>query len=143
MSNFQKESAGYLANHMARLFALGLQNRLQHLGLAPAQFMVLLELWREDGRTQVDLVRALDVEQATMANTLKRMERDDLILRKASKSDARARLIFLTERARGMEEEAKAAARAQNQIAMAGIEGEDRARFLDLMRQVIANMKRG
>lgn len=128
---------------MARLFALGLQNRLQNLGLAPAQFMVLLELWRQDGRTQVDLVKALDVEQATMANTLKRMERDGLILRRASKSDARARLIFLTERAREMEDEAKAAAQTQNRVAMAGIAEEDQARFLDLMQQVIANMKRG
>ena len=66
-------SAGYLANHMARLFAQRLHERIRPLGLAPAQFMTLLALWEEDGLTQRDLFERLDVEQATMANTLARM----------------------------------------------------------------------
>ena len=79
--DFRKdESAGYLANHMARLFAIALNERIGPLGLAPAQFMTLLELWNEDGLSQKDLVQRLDVEQATMANTLSRMERDVLVL---------------------------------------------------------------
>ncbi|WP_171180025.1 MarR family winged helix-turn-helix transcriptional regulator [Ruegeria sp. HKCCD8929] len=143
MSDFQENSAGYLANHMARLFAAGLQKRIQPLGVAPAQFMVLLELWTRDGRTQADLVGALDVEQATMANTLNRMQRDGLIERRASDTDRRSRLVFLTDRARGLEAEAKAAARAQNAQALAGIDEADRARFLALMRRAIANMQRG
>ena len=74
---FQKErSAGFLANHMARLFANGLQQRIRPLGLAPAQFMTLLALWDEDGLTQRELVQRLNVEQATMANTLIRMPAD-------------------------------------------------------------------
>ncbi|MEX0365967.1 MAG: MarR family winged helix-turn-helix transcriptional regulator [Ruegeria sp.] len=143
MSDFQENSAGYLANHMARLFAAGLQKRIQPLGVAPAQFMVLLELWARDGRTQADLVGALDVEQATMANTLNRMQRDGLIERRASETDKRSRLVFLTDRARGLEAEAKAAARAQNAQALAGLDEADRARFLALMRRAIANMQRG
>jgi len=83
-------SAGYLANHMARLFAQRLHERIRPLGLAPAQFMTLLELWTADGLTQSDLVERLDVEQATMANTLGRMERDGLIERRADERDARA-----------------------------------------------------
>ena len=79
MSDFDKHrSAGYLANHMARVFAHALAERIRPLGLAPGQFMTLIELWREDGLTQRDLVARLDVEQATMANTLKRMERDGI-----------------------------------------------------------------
>ncbi|MEX0316943.1 MAG: MarR family winged helix-turn-helix transcriptional regulator [Ruegeria sp.] len=143
MSDFQENSAGYLANHMARLFAAGLQKRIQPLGLAPAQFMVLLELWVRDGRTQADLVGALDVEQATMANTLNRMQRDGLIERRASETDKRSRLVFLTDRARGLEAEAKAAARTQNAQALAGIDDADRVLFLALMRRAIANMQRG
>lgn len=62
MSNFREKSAGYLANHMARLFASGLQRRIQPMGLAPAQFMVLLELWEQDDLTQSDLVARIEVE---------------------------------------------------------------------------------
>jgi DNA-binding MarR family transcriptional regulator len=101
--NFRDSSAGFLANHMARLFASALAEGLRPLGIAPAQFMVLLELWREDGLTQRDLVERLDVEQATMASTLNRMERDGLIERRAHATDRRAQLIHATDKARGLE----------------------------------------
>ncbi|MEO0363426.1 MAG: MarR family transcriptional regulator, partial [Pseudomonadota bacterium] len=39
MTFAKSKSAGYVANHMARLFAIGLQRRIKPLGLAPAQFM--------------------------------------------------------------------------------------------------------
>ena len=136
-------SAGYLANHMARLFALGLHVRVRPLGLAPAQFPVLLELWGEDGLTQRQLVERLDVEQATMANTLARMERDGLIRRQPHPTDGRAQSVHLTEAARALLTPATAAARAQNDAALAGLSAEERAQFLALMARVIRNLKGG
>ncbi|MGO4834414.1 MarR family winged helix-turn-helix transcriptional regulator [Rhizobiaceae sp. 2RAB30] len=139
---FEKnESAGYLANHMARLFAIGLQERIKPLDLAPGQFMVLLELWREDNLSQRDLVERLDVEQATIANTLARMERDGLISRVPHQGDARMKLIRLTPKARRVEADAIAAARAQNEVALADLSPTEREQFLDLMRRVISRMQ--
>jgi len=143
MSFSKSESAGYLANHMARLFASGLQRRIAPLGLAPAQFMVLLELWALDGQTQGALTQALDVEQATMANTLRRMERDGLIERRPSKDDRRARLVCLTQKARGLKDQATRAAMEQNRAALAGLNEMERAALTDLMQRVIAAMQRG
>jgi len=48
----------------------------------PAQFLALSELWGDDGLTQRELAERLGVEQATMANTLARMERDRLVERR-------------------------------------------------------------
>ncbi|MAZ16892.1 MAG: MarR family transcriptional regulator [Ahrensia sp.] len=136
--DFKKaESAGYLANHMARLFANALHERIRPLGLAPAQFMTLLELWEEDGRTQKDLVRRLDIEQATMANTLKRMERDGLIIRQENPKDRRAQLIRLTEKARALQDDATAAANAVNAIALGGLSEDERRVFIRMMTRVI------
>jgi len=143
MTTFKTNSAGFLANHMARLFAKGLAERVEPLGLAPAQFMTLLELWDEDGVTQQALRLRLDLEQATMANTLKRMERDELIIRRAHKSDKRARLVFLTDKARGLRDEALAAAAEQNEQAMAGLSETERAQLIRLMQHVIKRMQRG
>lgn len=142
MTEFKNISAGYMANHMARLFAAGLHKRIHPMGLAPAQFMVLLELWAGDGQTQADLVAALNVEQATMANTLSRMERDGLIERRASDTDKRARNVFLTDRARSLESDAMAAAQAVNRAALADLDEEERRQFLNLMQRVIATMAR-
>ena len=136
--DFKKEkSAGYLANHMARLFANALHERIRPLGLAPAQFMTLLELWEGDGLTQKELVQRLDVEQATMANTLNRMERDGLIEREENPKDRRARVIRLTDKARGREADAKATANQVNGIALSGLSEDERRVFVKTMTRVI------
>ncbi|MBR9843046.1 MAG: MarR family transcriptional regulator [Rhodobacteraceae bacterium] len=140
---FEKEhSLGFLSNHLARLMAHGLQKRLAPLDLAPAQFMVLLELWEEDGLTQTDLVARLDVEQATMANTLTRMERDGLIIREKSVADRRARIVVLTEAARSRHAEAIIAAQEQNRIALHGLDENEQAELIRLIGKVISNLKR-
>ncbi len=143
MKDFDKSrSAGYLANHQARLFAQALAERINPMGLAPAQFQCLLELWREDGLTQRDLVQRLDVEQATMANTLKRMERDGLIERRAHEGDGRARTIHLTERARELQGPAQAEAHAVNARATAEMSEAERLAFLDLMTRAVEALRR-
>ncbi|WP_335947640.1 MarR family transcriptional regulator [Salipiger bermudensis] len=143
MKDFDKSrSAGYLANHQARLFAQALAERIKPMGLAPAQYQCLLELWREDGLTQRDLVQRLDVEQATMANTLKRMERDGLIERRAHEGDARARTIHLTERARDLQGPAQAEAQAVNARATAEMSDEERTAFLDLMTRAVDALRK-
>jgi DNA-binding MarR family transcriptional regulator len=134
-------SAGFLANHMARLFAKGLQQNIKPLGLAPAQFMTLLALWEKDGLTQRELVERLDVEQATMANTLTRMERDGLIQRRAHPDDGRSQSIHLTPKAVALREPATDAARAVNGVALGGLNEDERTVFLDLARRVIDSLK--
>ena len=139
---FDKEdSAGYLTNHMARLFAKGLQDRIAPLGIVIGQFPILLALWEGDGVTQRELLAKLDIEQATLANTLARMERDGLIKRSRHPSDARAQTISLTARSIGIRDRAYEAAEAQNALAMSALSAEERTQFLDHMRRVIGAMR--
>ena len=133
------DSATYLASLLAKSFSRALQERGQKLGFAPGQFPVLLELWSEEGLTQKQLLDRLDIEQATMANTLARMERDGLILRKKHPTDKRALQIFLTDKARAMEAEAKAAAIAADQSLLSGVRHFEREVMLEYMRMAIAN----
>lgn len=135
---FEREkSAGYLVNYAARLFGRRLHGAIAPLGLAPAQFLVLLELWEEDGLTQADLVSRLNVEQATLANTMSRMERDGLVERREKRGDRRARLIYLTDKARALEDEAKRNAAQINAFALAGLEEGERDQFLEALERVI------
>jgi len=104
------ESATYLAGQLARAFSRALQMKASQLGFSAGHFPILIELWNQDGLTQRQLLDRIDIEQATMANTLSRMERDGLIERKPHPKDKRAQLVFLTARARDLKEEALAAA---------------------------------
>ncbi len=140
--HFEKDtSAGYLVNHLARLFGIALTERLKPLNLAPAQFMVLLVLWREAGLSQRQLVERLSVEQATMANTLGRMERDGLIERRPHPQDGRVQLIFPTARAVALEAAATDAAARVNADALAGLDAPEIAVFLANLRHVMANLQ--
>ncbi|MCW2308282.1 MarR family winged helix-turn-helix transcriptional regulator [Rhodobium gokarnense] len=141
-SGFDKtRSAGYLANHMARLFAIALAEEIRPLGLAPAQFMTLLELWRTDGLTQKQLVERLNVEQATMANTIARMERDGLVSRRPHPDDGRAQSIHVTEKARALEAPATAAATRVNDSALKDFSQAERDQFNALMARAIDALK--
>lgn len=134
-------SLGFVSNQLARLFAMRLQEAMLDIGLAPAQFMTLVELWREDGLTQKGLVERLDVEQATMANTLSRMERDGLILRKDNPEDRRSRTIWVTDKARALQSAATSAAVSVNARAQGDMGAEDVATTLQAMRAMIAALK--
>ena len=134
-------SAGFLANHIARLFAAGLQVRIKPLGLTTGTFPALLELWEEDGLTQKALVERLDIEQATMANTLRRMERDGLVQRRPHPADGRSQQVWLTRKARSLREDALAAATAQNEFALAGLAPDERELFIQFMTRTIDRMR--
>lgn len=136
----KNQSAGYLLNHLARIFARGLTARIKPLGLTTGNFPALLELWEADGLTQKELVERLDIEQATMANTLARMERDGLIVRKKDESDGRVQRVWLTEQAKGLRVPAVSAALDENEFELAGLSKAERDQFVALMQKVIASI---
>jgi len=136
------DSAAYLASQLAKGFARSLHQRAAGLGFLPGQFPILLELWSEDGLTQKQLLERVDIEQATMANTLSRMERDGLIERRPHPSDKRAQLIFLTGKAAAMQTDAVRAAMAADQDLFRGFRTFERELLLEYIRRILDNAKR-
>ncbi|MAC12023.1 MAG: MarR family transcriptional regulator [Sphingorhabdus sp.] len=130
-------SAGYLINDLARRFAAALQTRIKPMGLSTGVFPIMVQLWEEDGLTQADLVRRIGIEQATMANTLTRMQRDGLIDRRPSQADGRAQEVRLTEKGRKLQVPAIEAALAVNASALSGLSSDERSQFLNLLSKTI------
>ncbi|MFA1622450.1 MarR family winged helix-turn-helix transcriptional regulator [Rhizobium mongolense] len=136
------DSGAYLASQLAKGFARSLQQRAARLGFSPGQFPILLELWAEDGLTQKQLLERVDIEQATMANTLARMARDGLIERRPHPSDKRAQLIFLTPNARAIEDEAVEIAREADLALFQGFKTFERELMLEYIRRLLENAKK-
>lgn len=141
MSFRRAESAGYLVNHAARLFAKALQEEIGRHGVWPGYFPVLLVLWENDGRTQAEIARLVDVQQPTLANTLRRMRRDGLIRRVPDPTDRRAERIHMTPRARGLEEPLTRSARRVNEQALRGLGRVGRSALLGYLRHTIVNLR--
>jgi DNA-binding MarR family transcriptional regulator len=137
MTAFRDSSPGYLINDLARQFANALQARIRPLGLSTGVFPVLVHLWEQDGLTQSDLVARVGVEQATMANTLARMQRDGLVTRRRDDQDGRIQRNWLTEHAKLLREPAIAAAGEVNRTALSGLSAAERAQFVALLGKAI------
>ncbi len=127
---------------LARSMTRVLQSRAAQLGFSPGQFPVLLELWDEEGLTQRQLLDRVDVEQATMANTLARMERDGLIERRVHPNDKRAQQIFLTAKARTMREDALVAAQEAEDAIFKGFRRFEKELLKEYIRWAISNARK-
>lgn len=135
------ESLGYQVNHLARLLAKALHERIATHGVVPGQFAQLLALYEQDGRSQHELCERVRIDQSTMAHTLRRMERDGLIRRTTDPVDRRRALITLTERARGLENDLVEAAQEVNAAATRGFTDEEVAVYLGLVARLIDNLE--
>lgn len=137
----QRVTLGYLINLLARLLAQTLKVRNGPGGILPGQFPIVLELLNEDGMTQRELCEHVKVEQATMANTLKRMERDGLLVRKICAEDGRQSRIHLTERGANLGRVAVVNAREVNRIALSELDSSEEAHLRTILIGMAARLE--
>jgi DNA-binding MarR family transcriptional regulator len=69
----------------------------------PSYGSVLLPLFEEDGLRMGELARRARLSKQTMTALVRRLEREELVTRRADAGDARASLVFLTPRSRAFE----------------------------------------
>jgi DNA-binding MarR family transcriptional regulator len=135
----RSDSLLYLAGRLTKTLSRALHKRASALGFSPGQFPVLLALWCQDGLTQRQLLDRLEVEQATLANTLARMERDGLIGRKPHPKDRRAQIIELTDHGRELERVATEAAAQADAEVFAGFRLFEQELLKEYLRKAAAN----
>ena len=66
------------------------------LELTPEQWIVLVQLWNQDGQSQSALSELTLRDRPTMSRILETMEKSDLVERSVDAQDARSRLVKLT-----------------------------------------------
>jgi DNA-binding MarR family transcriptional regulator len=139
--SFREESLGYQVNHLARLLAQALAAGIAPYGVVPGQFAQLLALFEQDGLTQRELCDRVGIEQATMAKTLQRMQRDGLVRCDPDPDDKRRIRVYLTDQGRAIEHDLVAAARSVNAAATDGLTDRQTATYLKLTAHLIANLE--
>ncbi|MFV0320944.1 MAG: MarR family winged helix-turn-helix transcriptional regulator [Alphaproteobacteria bacterium] len=79
----------YLLSMANRFAERKVNDILTPYNIKSGQVIALFLLYENPGLTQKDICDLTGIEQPTIANTLKRMERDALIIRKSDKTDKR------------------------------------------------------
>ena len=126
----------------AKLSKANMDARVSRYDVTPAQTHVLLYLQQHGGRVpQHELAEFLRVKPSTVNGVLDRMEEKGLVRRSVSGSDARRRLITLTEK--GAEQQAlfQQSFLDVEEAMVRGFTQEERETLCALLDRVIQNLK--
>ena len=139
---FNQEDSRFFTrlSRLQRLYSKALAKRLDPHGVKPGYLDILDRLWAGDNVTQKELHANLDIEQATLSNTLKRMERDGILLRVRNERDRRITQIVLTEHGRTLRKLVKASLDDVQKTAASGLTVNDRRYFYRLLRQMAEHL---
>lgn len=135
-----EDSTPQLVSVAARLFSRALQARFAQHEVSAGQWPLLLYLWDQDGLSQKQLSRRVQIEEATTTRTLDRMERDGLVRRVRDESDRRRINVFLTEHGQQLREELVPYAQEVNALATHGLSDQDKSKINSLLIYMIARL---
>lgn len=139
MLNGGHQSLGQMVVSLARSYTAQLNARLEPLGLSQARLQVISALEADGEQTQRELAERLGVEQATMANTLARLDRDGLVVRLPHPDDRRAQLVRLTEKAGVLIAPAREAVKDADRALLTGLPEAEQALFVSMIARLSAS----
>jgi MarR family transcriptional regulator, transcriptional regulator for hemolysin len=131
---------GFLLHDVARLMRKRFEQNARDLGLTRSQGQVLVTLANNEGIHQGALAEKLDVEPITLTRILDRLEEAGLIERLHHRKDRRVRLLRLTPAAHPLLDDISAIGTLTRGEAIEGVSDEDRARLLDILLRMKANL---
>ncbi|HEY4382961.1 MAG TPA: MarR family transcriptional regulator [Ktedonobacteraceae bacterium] len=129
---------GSLIARLAHAMANELDSKLRVHGVTISQWMLLKQVWEQEGRSQVELQELLGLEGATVSGLIQRMTNLGLVCRQPDPSDKRVQRVFLTERGRALEC-VTAPLDEVNEHAFKGFTADERDFFIRLLSRALHN----
>jgi DNA-binding MarR family transcriptional regulator len=133
-------SVGYLTRITFRSFSRTLERMTLPHGVSAGQWRFLRVLWNEEGLTQRELSRRVGMREPTTVTALNGMEKAGLVRRKPSSKDRRKVHVFLTPRARKLENLLMPCVAEVNRIAAEGLAAKDIATLRKVLLKMSANL---
>ncbi|MFF8407512.1 MULTISPECIES: MarR family winged helix-turn-helix transcriptional regulator [unclassified Streptomyces] len=125
---------------LARLHRMFAGQLLRRIGLHPGQELVMMHLWELGPQRQIDLVRLLDSDAATMTRTVRRLEQAGFVRRRASPTDKRASLIEPTAASHALRREVEEVWSRLEDFSTAGFSDDERADALATLERLEHNL---
>ncbi len=102
----RERTIGQLLLQLCPMIGDRMRVKMESIGLYKAQGFALLFLSHYEGVPQTEIARSLHLSPASVTNMLQRMERDGWVERRSDPADQRVSRVYLTARARALQEEA-------------------------------------
>ncbi len=112
----------------------------EHLGVTDAQVEVLMQLWQCDGQSQRAIQERMNVSSATCTGVVDSLVTNTLVRREISPDDARVKLLFLTDRARELEQMFASAKHSIETRLLAGFSPDETAFLIAACKRMADNL---
>lgn len=127
---------------MNQLHRKVLENNLKKTGIHRAQHRLLMTLSSHCSVSQVELARYLGVTAATIAVSLKSLEREGLICRRVKQEDNRVNFIEITEKGKRIVDESREFFDHVDERMYLGFSEEERRQLSDFLDRISDNMQK-
>ncbi len=102
--------------------------------------LLMMELSREDGRTQLELVKATHLKAPTISVALQKLEAEGYVTRKQDENDLRAMRVCLTDKGKALEDGLKKRVAEEENAAASVLTEEECALLCDLLLKIRGNL---
>lgn len=124
-----------------RLLRRILDISLEDQNLSRAQWRLLAYVLREEGMTQTELARALELERASVGQAIDTLERKDLVERKKASGDRRVWRIHATQAGRGLVPKLRQTIDEIYEQVFAGFSAEEISTLDLLLQRIMTNLE--
>lgn len=129
-----------ISNRLQR-FSPDTQNKL---GIGQAQANILRFLLLETAKRsihQVDIEKEFGLRPPTVTETLKSLEKKDLIRRIPDENDGRKKKIIITEKTLSMDDGVKCQVEKSEKVLLQGIKKEEQEQFMKIAGKMLHNLE--
>lgn len=138
---FEKEkSIGFLVHEVARLFRRRFEDEARTHNVTLPQWRALIEIFKNEGISQVSLAGCIDTDPMTLSGILDRLEKRGLIERYPDPNDSRAKLARLTEEGASLVRTARHVGRELYENALSGLSEAERDRLSNGLIRIKNNL---
>ncbi|PML59548.1 MarR family winged helix-turn-helix transcriptional regulator [Vibrio lentus] len=134
----RQNSFGWMINVVANKASKDFDVELKQHGLSLALWPTLMCLWEEEGITQRDIAAKSKVENSTTTRTLDKLEKLELVERRADPNSRRSFRIYLTEKGKALEEQLVPIPIRLNKELMNELDAEEQQHMIKLLQKMVA-----
>lgn len=132
-----EECINYLLTGAQHIVFQEMKKELKDFDITPIQYGVLKCIWEKQLSNPKEIANQLGIENSTISGILERMEAKGLISREIDLNDRRYIKVFLTDRAKELEEPVNQAVEKVNETALKDFSEEEVREFKGYLRKMM------
>ena len=140
MTNNSCQSVGKYISIIHRTGSSFLSKKFSKFNIGSGQYMYLIHLYKNDGLSQEELTEILNIDKATTAKSIKKLETEGFVMRVKDKNDKRINRVYLTPKALEIKDEFLSSINAWENTLTLNLSYAEKEQALTLLKKITYNI---